>query len=165
MVGTIIRITAVAAAALAFAGGAWAEAHIKSELVAEKLVRQPSGELATAPANDVKPGDLVVYTASYKNYGDVAAHALVATVPVPPGMDYQGIPQGDKLAPSQASLDGFTFAPIPLTRKVKTAQGKELVQPVPLAEYRALRWNTAELSAGAVISLRLTAKVNASPSR
>ncbi|MDB5947320.1 MAG: hypothetical protein JWQ33_2346 [Ramlibacter sp.] len=159
-----LRLSAVVLA-LAFSCSVHAEARLKSELVAEKLVRQASGEIATVPAKDVRPGDLVVYTAHYKNYGDETAKAVVATVPVPPGMDYQGTPQGAKLVPSSASIDGTTFAAIPLTRKVKTAQGKELVQEIPLSEYRALRWNVAELSAGASLSLKLTAKVNASPAR
>ena len=157
-----LRLAAVLLA-LVFASSAWADARLKSELVAEKLVRQASGEMATVPASDVKPGDVVVYTATYRNYGDETAKALVATLPVPPGMDYQGSPQGAK--PTSASTDGFEFAPVPLTRKVKSAQGKDAVQVVPLSEYRALRWNVAELSAGASLSLKLTAKVNASPSR
>lgn len=148
---------------LASASSAWAQARLKSELVAEKLVRQASGEMATVPASDVKPGDVVVYTATYRNYGDETAKSVVATLPVPPGMDYQGSTQGAK--PSLASTDGFDFAPIPLTRKVRTAQGKEAMEVVPLSEYRALRWNLAELSVGASMSLKLTAKVNASPSR
>jgi uncharacterized repeat protein (TIGR01451 family) len=160
--GQTIRLAAIALA-LAFSGSVWAEARVKSELLAEKLVRQPSGELATVPATDVKPGDLVVYTATYQNYGDEAAKRVVATLPVPPGMDYQGSPQGAK--PTLASLDGTNFAPVPLTRKVKTAQGKEQVQEVALSEYRALRWNVAELSPGASLSLKLTAKVNANPAR
>ncbi len=148
---------------LASSGSSWAQARLKSELVAEKLVRQASGEMATVPASDVKPGDVVVYTATYRNYGDETAKSVVATLPVPPGMDYQGSAQGAK--PSLASTDGFEFAPIPLTRKVRTAQGKEAMEVVPLSEYRALRWNLAELSVGASLSLKLTAKVNASPSR
>ena len=162
--GQPIRLAALALA-LALSCSAWAEARLKSELVVEKLVRQASGEIATVPATDVKPGDLVVYTANYRNYGDETAKTVIATLPVPAGMDYQGTPQGAKFAPTAASIDGTTFSAIPLTRKVKTAQGKELVQEIPLSEYRALRWNVAELSAGASLSLKLTAKVNASPAR
>jgi uncharacterized repeat protein (TIGR01451 family) len=163
--GKILQLSAVALAAFSFATSSLAEAKIKSELVAEKLVRNAAGELATAPAKDVKPGDVVIYTISYNNYGDEVAKALVATVPVPVGMDYQGAQKGDKLPPAAASLDGNNFAPIPLTRKVKTAQGKETVQEVPLSEYRALRWSVAELSAGANLALKVITKVNASPAR
>ena len=151
-------------AALAFlfaAATAWAQAQVATELVAEKLVRQASGKESFVKADDVKPGDVVVYTATYKNTGTAVAHALVATVPVPPGMDWQGA-AGEKLAPSQASLDGITFSAIPLTRKVKVAD-KELQQAVPLNQYRYLRWSLPDLSAGANVSVKVTAKVATNP--
>ncbi|MEJ8837101.1 hypothetical protein [Ramlibacter sp. AN1133] len=111
----------------------------------------------------MKPGDLVAYTATYRNTGKDAARSLVVTVPVPAGMDYQGRQVDEKLAPSLASLDGKTYAAIPLTRKVKNAQGQEVVQEVPVAEYRFLRWNVPQLAAGANVSVQVTAKVSTSP--
>jgi uncharacterized repeat protein (TIGR01451 family) len=158
-----LRAALVAAAFLALASAASAEALIKSELVAEKVVQHASGQTSTAPATAAKPGDLVVYTARYSNTGKDAARSVVVTVPVPAGLDYQGRPANDKLPPSLASLDGQNFAAIPLTRKVRTPDGKELVQPVPLGEYRFLRWNLSELAAGATVSVQLTAKVSTNP--
>jgi uncharacterized repeat protein (TIGR01451 family) len=157
------RAALLAATFLALASAASAEALIKSELVAEKVVHQASGQVATAPATAAKPGDLVVYTARYSNAGKDAARSLVVTVPVPPGLDYQGRAANDKLPPSLASLDGQNFAPIPLTRKVRTPDGKEVVQAVPIGEYRFLRWNLPELAAGATVSVQLTAKVSTNP--
>jgi hypothetical protein len=47
----------------------------------------------------------------------------------------------------EASLDGQTFAPVPLMRKEKTADGRTVMREVPVAEYRALRWPLGNLSA------------------
>ncbi|QGJ17000.1 MULTISPECIES: hypothetical protein [unclassified Polaromonas] len=58
---------------------------------------------------------------------------------------------------AMASTDGTTFAPMPLTRVVKQADGSTRKEPVPLAEYRALRWDIGALPSGAstVVSLRV----------
>jgi uncharacterized repeat protein (TIGR01451 family) len=157
---SILRAALVAGAFLAVGPLAWAQANVQSELVAEKVARSATGDLARSPATSAKPGELVVYTARYRNVGKDAARALVLTVPVPPGMDYQGAQAAEKPVPTLASLDGKTYAPIPLTRKVRDAQGREMVQQVPLAEYRFLRWNVPQLAAGASVSVQLTAKVS-----
>ena len=157
-----LRAACLAAALAALHPLAWSQANVQAELVAEKLVRTPAGEVSRQPAAAARPGDTVVYTAKYRNSGKDAARALVATVPVPAGMDYQGTQPGDKLAPALASLDGRSFAPVPLTRKVRTPQG-EVVQQVPLAEYRFLRWNLPELAAGATVSVQLAARVSTNP--
>lgn len=158
-----LRAALVAGVLAALGCAAWAQPSVQSELVAEKLVRAPSGQLSRTSADAVKPGDLVAYTATYRNSGKDAARSLVVTVPVPAGMEYQGRQADEKLAPVLASLDGRTYAPIPLTRKVKNTQGQEVVQEVPNAEYRFLRWNVPELAAGRTVSVQLTAKVSTNP--
>lgn len=157
-----LRAALFATALFVLGSAAWAQASVQTELVAEKVVRAPGGEVSRQSATAARPGDVVVYTAKYRNTGKDAARSLVATVPVPAGMEYQGRQADEKLAPTHASLDGRAFAPIPLTRKVRTPQG-ETVQPVPLAEYRFLRWNLPELAAGASVSVQLTAQVSTRP--
>jgi uncharacterized repeat protein (TIGR01451 family) len=157
------RAALVAGALAALAASAWAQPNVQSELVAEKLVRAPSGQLSRSAADAVKPGDLVVYTATYRNTGKDAARSLVVTLPVPAGMEYQGRQADEKLPPALASLDGTSYAPVPLTRKVKNAQGQVVVQEVPIAEYRFLRWNVPQLAAGANVSVQVAAKVSTSP--
>lgn len=159
---SVLRAAFLATALVALHSLAWSQPNVQTELVAEKLVRAPGGEVSRQPAAAARPGDVVVFTAKYRNSGKDAARSLVATVPVPAGMDYQGAQPGDKLAPALASLDGRTFAPVPLTRKVRTPQG-EVMQPVPLSEYRFLRWNLPELAAGAAVSVQLAAKVSTTP--
>ena len=153
----------IAAAFLALTPAAWAQADVQSQLTAEKVVRSPAGAVSRASADSARPGDLVVYTARYRNAGKDDASAVQLTVPVPTGMDYQGHAADEKHPPQLASLDGKTFAPVPLTHKVKNAQGQEMVQPVPLSEYRFLRWNVARLAAGASVSVQLAAKVSTNP--
>jgi hypothetical protein len=77
-------------------------------------------------------------------------------VPVPPGTTF--IAASAEPAQAQASTDGNTFAPMPLTRMVKQADGSTRKEPVPLADYRALRWEIGTLAAGAttVVSLRVS---------
>ena len=55
---------------------------------------------------------------------------------------------GQRLAAaSLASLDGKTFAPLPLKRKERLADGREVMREVPVSEYRSLRWTIASLDA------------------
>ena len=53
-----------------------------------------------------------------------------------------------KPAPAEASLDGRTFAPIPLKRRVTLPTGEVQEQEVPPSEYRALRWQAGDLAPG-----------------
>ena len=75
-------------------------------------------------------------------------------MPVPVGTTF--IADSAQPAQAQASTDSIRFAPMPLMRTVKQPDGKERQEAVPLAEYRALRWEIGTLAAGgsAVVSLR-----------
>jgi hypothetical protein len=44
---------------------------------------------------------------------------------------------------------------------VQKADGKELREPVPLSEYRALRWQVGQLGAGKSVQFAARAKVDA----
>ena len=59
---------------------------------------------------------------------------LVATLPIPEGLEY--LPKTVRPAPALASLDGKTFAPMPLKRKVRLADGREVEREVAASEYR-----------------------------
>ena len=152
----------VATLSLLCTGTLWAQPEVKSQLTVEKVVAQSGGQKTLATATEVKPGDVLVYTAIYRNAGSQPAHALVATVPVPQGMEWQGTDQASRLMPTQASIDGVVYEAIPLTRKVKLADNREQVQQVPLNEYRFLRWTLPDLSAGGSVSVQVVAKVSTS---
>ncbi len=108
---------------------------------------------AVEPLQALRPGDTVEYVATYTNGMAATAHGVQLVVPVPTGgLEYvsrQAAPLADA-----ASLDGKSFAPMPLTRKVTDANGKTAVKPVPLAEYRMLRWALGDVPAGASRSVR-----------
>lgn len=103
---------------------------------AEKLV----------PATVANPGDTIEYQVTYQNNGKLPARAVAATLPVPEGaMAYLDGSAAPKAV--QASLDGKQFSPIPLTREV-TRAGKRVIETVPPAEYRFLRWELGDLAPG-----------------
>lgn len=103
---------------------------------AEKLV----------PATVANPGDTIEYQVTYQNNGKLPAKAVAATLPVPEGaMAYLDGSAAPKAV--QASLDGKQFSPIPLTREV-TRAGKRVIETVPPAEYRFLRWELGDLAPG-----------------
>lgn len=127
---------------------------VSSQLLAQR-VEMAGGKPVLKPAGDGKPGDVLQYSATYRNTSAAAAGKLLATIPVPPGTTF--IAASAEPAQALASTDGALFAPMPLTRMVKQADGSVRKEPVPLAEYRALRWEIGTLPAGGstVVSLRV----------
>lgn len=85
------------------------------------------------------------------------AQAVAATLPVPEGaMSYLAGSAAPKAV--QASLDGKTFAPLPLTREVMR-KGLRVVERVPASEYRFLRWNLGDLAPGQAVTVSSRMKV------
>ncbi len=122
-----------------------AAAQVKVEMKAEKVTVQNGKEL-TASADKAAPGDVVQYTAVYKNPDKSPAKRVFATLPIPPATEYvsgTGAPTG-----AMASTDGTNFYAIPLKRTVKNAEGKMVEQEIPVSEYRALRWSLGDLASG-----------------
>jgi uncharacterized repeat protein (TIGR01451 family) len=123
-----------------------ADNNVLVALQAFKVVTTATGTKLVA-TDAAQPGDTIEYQVTYSNKGATAARDVLATLPVPKGgLAY--VP--DSAAPSavQASLDGATFAPLPLTRTVVRA-GKQVVETVPVSEYRFLRWKLGEIKPGA----------------
>jgi uncharacterized repeat protein (TIGR01451 family) len=127
---------------------------VSSQLLAQR-VDVVAGKPVLSPASEIKPGDVLQYSATYKNTAATPAAKLLATLPVPPGTTL--VQASAEPTQAMASTDGNTFAPMPLTRTVKQADGSTRKEPVPLIEYRALRWDIGALPAGAstVVSLRV----------
>jgi uncharacterized repeat protein (TIGR01451 family) len=119
-----------------------ATGSVAVELTANRVTKQQGKEVLVAAA-EAKPGELIEYRALYRNDGASEAKGLLATLPIPRGTQYvagSALPRG-----VQASLDGRTFAAVPLKRTVKTPDGRTVVQEVPVSEYRALRWSLGAL--------------------
>ncbi len=129
---------------------------VQVALVGKRVV-MAGGHESLLDADKAKPGDVVQYEATYRNAGKAAVKGVAATVPIPVGMALAS--DSAKPAADQASLDGKTFNAVPLMHEVKNAAGAMEKQPVPLAQYRALRWNLAELAPGAATSVALRAQV------
>lgn len=144
------RIAPAVLALLAFAfaaPAAHAAGDVKVAMTAHRVTTTDHGVERLVPAEQARPGETIEYRARYRNEGAATVRQLVASLPIPAGMEF--VP--GTAAPSQvlASLDGRTFAPVPLTRRVKNAKGEDVVERVPYREYRALRWTLGDLASKA----------------
>ena len=138
------------------ASAAVAGALVDARLTVALIQYNGQSEVASA-ATGAKPGDVLEYTARYTNRGNAAADALSPSMPIPTGTEY--LPTETVPKPSHASLDGTTFAPIPLRRPVQGADGVVRIVDVPVREYRALRWTVGTLAAGSEATVRARVRV------
>jgi hypothetical protein len=128
-----------------------------------KKVTIAEGKEVLGSAAQAKPGDVIEEVATYTNLSKKNTRRVEATLPVP---QYTEPVLGSVLpANAKASTDGTTFAAIPLKKKVRQANGVTVEQPVPLAEYRFLRWSAIELAPEKkfVASARFRLLENAAP--
>jgi hypothetical protein len=161
----------VASAAL-LTGVAWAQENVnpkvtasapststlRSELTVKQVVVSDNGTESLRPATEVKPNDLLLYAASYVNTSASPVKHLVASLPIPPGtqwVDASAVPRA-----VLASTDGKVFLPVPLMRRVKDSKGNFIDQPVPLSEYRALRWAEHVVAPGATYTVSARVRVS-----
>jgi len=131
-----------------------ANAEVKVILVANKIVKSSDTEVRQS-GQTAKPGDTIEYVAEYRNTDKSPVRNVVATLPVPAGMEY--VPDTESPRPASASTDGMHFSAIPLKRTVHNASGQPKEELVPYSEYRTLRWNLGEISGTA--SKTVTARV------
>jgi len=117
---------------------------VESVLVARKVV-MAEGRESLVDAADAKPGEVIEYVATYRNSGKGAVTGMQATMPIPPQTEF--IAGSARPAQAKASLDGRSFADIPLKRTVER-DGRRIEVEVPYREYRYLRWFAAELGGG-----------------
>jgi len=155
---TLLGHIGIAAALAVAAASAWAQPQkngaIASRLEARTVMRAAKGAEIFAAAESAQPGDVIEYVATYRNTSAQPVRNLEATLPIPANTEI--VPGSARPASAKASVDAVTFAQMPLTRKV-TRSGKEIDEPVPLREYRYLRWYPGELAGGksAVFSARV----------
>ena len=134
------------------------QADVKVLLVANKIVKM-NGTEQRQSADKAKPGDVIEYVAEYKNPDKSAVKNVVATLPVPAGMEY--VPQTATPEQVMASTDDVNYAPAPLKKSVPGANGKMVQQLVPYSEYRSLRWSLGEIAGGTSKSVKARMKVRA----
>lgn len=130
-------------------------ASVVNSTLTAQVVSLVDGKAVSKPATDAKPGDVIEYRAVYANNTRSGINGLLATIAVPAGTTF--IAGSAAPAGPTASVDAVTFAPMPLIRTVKAAGGVLQKEPVPLADYRAVRWNAGALAAGqeTVVSVRV----------
>jgi uncharacterized repeat protein (TIGR01451 family) len=149
---------ALVAGAFCVPAAAHADGTVRVTLTAQH-VTTTNGREKLESAEKARPGDVIEYRAIYLNDGATAVRQMMATLPIPVGMEY--LPSTALPATAQASLDGRTFAPVPLVRKQRLPDGRVTVQEVPASEYRALRWPIGAL--GAKESRSVVARVRVAP--
>lgn len=134
------------------------KAEVKVTLVANKIVKSNGAEVKQS-GETAKPGDTIQYAAEYRNTDKTSVRNVVATLPVPAGMEY--VPDTETPRPALASTDGMHFSAIPLKRTVRNASGQSTEELVPYSEYRTLRWNLGEISGGGSKTVVARVKVKA----
>lgn len=138
--------------------GAAGEA-VQVALTAHRLATDADGKESLIAAEVAKPGEIIEYRARYSNVSEQAARQVNAILPIPAGTAY--VPRTATPAPVQASLDGRSFAAVPLHRKVRLPDGRMVKREVPASEYRYLRWTFSELGPHRFQDVR--ARVRVSP--
>jgi uncharacterized repeat protein (TIGR01451 family) len=137
-------------------GVALAEGDVSVALSAYR-VTMSQGKEAYVPAEQARPGEVIEYRATYKNTGKQAVNDLMATLPIPQGLEY--LPKTAQPVRLLASVDGKNYEAVPLVRRVKGADGRIVVRDVPLSEYRSLRWPMGSLAARAEAQVRARMRV------
>ncbi len=119
-----------------------------------KVVKRGQAE-ALESVDRVKPGEMIEYQAIYRNTTNHAIGNLQAILPVPANIEY--LPNTAKPSAVEASVDGVSYAPVPLRRLVKLPNGQSVMRDVPVAEYRSLRWAIGDLAANqkVIVSARM----------
>lgn len=154
----LIALTVFVVLGLAgLSAGAQTPKDLQVTMEVKKVVKAADGKESLEPADQAKPGDILQYTAVYANKSKNNLRDLEATIPVPAYTEY--VPGSSRPAGAKASVDGQTFQSIPLRRKAKQADGKEVMQLVPYADYRTLRWFAGNLMANQELKFSTRVKV------
>ena len=112
-------------------------------LVAQRVVQEGMAE-KLVDQSDIEPGQVIQYTAAYRNRSERTLAHLAPTLPIPHGTEF--IPESAHPLPAEASIDGKTFEPYPIRRSHKLSNGLEVLVDVPASSYRALRWTAGDLT-------------------
>jgi uncharacterized repeat protein (TIGR01451 family) len=131
---------------------------VESRLAVFQIKKDANGKEVLSAADKASPGETLQYQVTYRNNGKSAVTSLTATLPLPDGLAY--VPGSARPANPQASVDGKTFASMPLKTLVKMADGKLQEQLVPYSDYRALRWSVGSLPANDEMAVSARVQVN-----
>lgn len=136
-------LLAIVLLAIAFSFASFAQ--VTAEMTASKIVLQGNKERRDA-ADKTHPGEIVEYCIVYKNTGRAPVKNVLATLPIPLGMEL--LPKSPVPAEFSVSVEGATYAKFPLKRMIVGPDGRTKIAEVPAADIRGIRWNIGELKAG-----------------
>lgn len=169
-----LRIAATIALAMVFVTGVPEAIAQKGSVDAQRAATNPlqvklarskvvveSGREVFESAATAKPGDILEEVATYTNTSKSSLKGFEATLPVPGNTEL--VMASIKPANAKASVDGKTFAKLPLVQKVRQSNGVESEQPVPLSQYRYLRWYPGEIAAEKSMTVTARFKVANTP--
>lgn len=138
-------VTLIGCVAL-MAGPAAAEVTARQIVEQEKLVKGPDGrdQVARVPAENVIPGEEVIYTLDFENNGNEAAENVVLVMPVPPAVAYmEGSVTGDGTNVTFSADGGTTY----VARGRLTVRENGAARAARSDEITHVRWVLAELGA------------------
>lgn len=135
------------------ASPSFAAEPLKAAMTVSKVVVTPEGQENLVPAETAKPGDVLVYEATYTNVGSATLGGVRPVVPVPPGMTYIA----DSAVPTATAwtADGKTYQAL-----------SDSNDKAPAAEkIRGLQWSAKDLATGdeRTVSLRVRMTDNTEP--
>ena len=133
---------------------------VEVNLTQSKVAAGTNGAERLVAADRAAPGDLIEYRATYINRGTTPVRDLAATLPVPVGMVY--VP-GTLIPTVALASTGTDFAAIPLKRKMRLADGREVESDVPFTDYRSLQWRHIELAPGQSTTVTARMRMDATP--
>jgi uncharacterized repeat protein (TIGR01451 family) len=148
----------ILSAALILSQQALAQDPVVTSSLTATRVDLVNGKTVLRPAAEAKPGDVLEYRATYANHGTESVAHLLATVPIPAGTTL--LADTPMPAAALASTDAHTFAAVPLMHPVTKPNGTTQLEPVPLSDYRALRWDVGSLDPGKATAVSLHVRIN-----
>lgn len=128
-------------------------ADLETKLMANRVVGTGENEKLVDAAN-AAPGEVIRYVASFSNTTARGLSQVVATLPIPGGLEL--LPATVKPAATEGSLDGKVFVPLKrlLGPKAEGGLGTQV------SAVRALRWEPRDIAAHAEFSVEARAKVS-----
>ena len=138
---TLTKSIAAAAALLALCANAVAQQNLDVQTTVEKQVvvesEDGSTETQLVPANNVVPGDTVVYTITFENVGNEPATDIVITNPISDVLEYVPGSASNGSMRIEFSADGGQTFGLPADLTI-VADGAE--RPATTSDYTHVRW-------------------------
>jgi len=160
----ILRQTGLALLAFFICSVAWAKPEVTLSIVSEKEVKeQQNGKevVKRVRADEIEPGQVLIYTLTYSNKGDEKATNVVFDNQIPKEVVYVVGSASDEEGEVTFSINnGKDFKrPSMLTYEVKGQDGKIIKKKASPEQYTNIRWVISVIPPGKSGKLSYRAKV------